>query len=513
MTWIILTVYFYFCKTDVEGSSGIYFARSYGNHMVLQGAPNRAVLWGFAHKIGDIVHVSLNNIEVATTTVIADPNGGLSGIWKVKLPAQQYQGPFVIEAHSSEGRARLIDVLFGDVWFCSGQDNMAFTMNQVLNHTEELNEAATYTEIRIFQTPLNVSNTSLTDLSHHSNWNLPNTRSLGGFSAVCWLFGKYLYQHIHWPIGLIESAWGGTMIEAWSSHDALAKCTSTGHTVHRANINLPSVLWNAMVSPFLPMTIYGAIWYQGESNTVHADRYACQFDAMITDWRQKFHNSSNGETNIAFPFGFVQLAGNSNDTKRIGGYPDLRWAQTANYGHVPNPQLQNVFMSVAMDLPDFDSPYRTQITSMFSLRIHPRDKEDVASRLVLAARAVAYGENGLDFQGPYPSAFKVQASSIAIEFNQGGSPVDVRSNMGFEICCTYHADPNYSCPLNSGWSAVNISSHTSSSILLDITSCTGHGQYIRGVRYAWHESPCQIKQCAIYGRDNDLPAPPFKHHL
>ncbi|KAL3884165.1 hypothetical protein ACJMK2_030385 [Sinanodonta woodiana] len=502
--WAILVVCFYICKTDVDGASGISFAKSYGNHMVLQGAPHRAILWGFAHKIGDVVHVSLNNTEVTTTTVIADHHGGSSGIWKVKLPAQNSKGPFVIQVSSSEGAASLSDVLFGDVWFCSGQSNMEFTMNQVFNNTQELNEAAKYSEIRTFHTTRDTSNTSLTDLSYVSQWNLPNAGTLRGFSAVCWLYGKYLYPHIHRPIGLIESSWGGTIIEAWSSHDALAKCTTTGHRVNRAtNPNLPSVLWNAMVNPFLPMTIYGAIWYQGEGNSGRADKYACQFPAMITDWRHRFHNASDGETNSTFPFGFVQLAGFNNDT-RIGGFPDLRWAQTANYGYVPNTNLPNVFMSVAMDLPDFASPYGS---------IHPRDKEDVASRLVLAARAVAYGEKGLDFQGPYPSTFNVQGSSLVIEFSQGKSPIQVRSNSGFEICCTQSTDPNYMCPLTVGWSAVNITTHSSSSITLNVTSCTHHGQHIKGVRYAWHESPCGVKQCAIYGRDNGLPAPPFKHHL
>ncbi|KAL3884163.1 hypothetical protein ACJMK2_030383 [Sinanodonta woodiana] len=502
MKWTILVVCLHLCRTNVDCASGISFARSYGNHMVLQGAPNRAVLWGFAHKIGDIVHVSLNNHEVTTTTVVAHSHGGSSGIWKVKLPAQNSKGPFVIHVSSSEGSATISDVLFGDVWFCSGQSNMGFKMNHVFNYTEELNEAAKYSEIRIFSTNRHTSNTSLTDLSSVNHWYLPNSTSVGNFSAVCWLYGKYLYPHIHRPIGLIESAWGGTIIEAWSSHDALAKCTTTGHRVNRAAQNHPSVLFNAMVSPFLPMTIYGVIWYQGESNSPHADRYVCQFPAMIADWRHKFHQASMGETNETFPFGFVQLAGNGNDTNR--GFPDLRWAQTANYGHVPNAQLPNVFMSVAMDLPDFHSPYGS---------VHPRDKQDVASRLVLAARAVAYGENGLDFQGPIPTKFTLHGSSLTIEFNQGNSPIEVRSDSGFEMCCTHSTDPNYQCPTTSGWSVAHMTSHSSSSITLDVTSCTAHGMHIRGVRYAWHEGPCQVKHCAIYGRDNDLPAPPFKHHV
>ncbi|KAK3591308.1 hypothetical protein CHS0354_004358 [Potamilus streckersoni] len=207
--------------------------------MVLQGAPHRAVLWGFAHKIGDNVHVSLNNNEVTTTTVTANPHGGSLGIWKVKLPAQKSKGPFVIHVSSSEGSASLTDVLFGDVWLCSCQSNMEFTVSQIFNHTEELNEAAKYADIRIFHAAHDTSNTSFTDLSHVSQWNLPTARTLGSFSSVCWLYGKNLYPHIQKPIGLIESSWGGTIIEAWSSHDALAKCSATGQRVNRYKKGLP----------------------------------------------------------------------------------------------------------------------------------------------------------------------------------------------------------------------------------------------------------------------------------
>jgi len=62
-----------------------------------------------------------------------------------------------------------------------------------------------------------------------------------------------------------------------------------------------------MVYPLLRNTIKGAIWYQGESNSGKATAYACQFPAMINDWRQKFHTASLGSTSVDFPFGFVQV--------------------------------------------------------------------------------------------------------------------------------------------------------------------------------------------------------------
>ena len=62
-----------------------------------------------------------------------------------------------------------------------------------------------------------------------------------------------------------------------------------------------------MIHPFLNMTIFGAIWYQGEANSNAPDTYNCTFPAMIDDWRQKWFLGSDGNTNKTFPFGFVQV--------------------------------------------------------------------------------------------------------------------------------------------------------------------------------------------------------------
>lgn len=175
-----------------------------------------------------------------------------------------------------------------------------------------------------------------------------------------------------YPIGLIDSDWGGTPIEVWMSPAALAKCNPNATPVAAASaaVAVPpdasakahplfgaptahSVLWNAMIHPFLNMTIYGAAWYQGESNanapsTSHAvpwlgcscgmpvstpchahphplpatcggawwcaagaapDSYNCTFPAMINDWRLKWNEGTQGEANPLFPFGFVQVGG------------------------------------------------------------------------------------------------------------------------------------------------------------------------------------------------------------
>ena len=103
-------------------------------------------------------------------------------------------------------------------------------------------------------------------------------------------------------------------------------------------------------------------------------------------------------------------------------FPSIRWKQTAEYGYVPNLKQPDVFMAVAMDLPDPNSPYQC---------IHPRDKTDVAERLALGARAIAYGEK-LDWTGPIMDSTSIQDSKITITV-KSGQQIEVRSLERFEV--------------------------------------------------------------------------------
>ena len=96
--------------------------------MVLQRGPQQAVLWGTADTEGDTVTIKVtgqgsHNAQVTTTVS--------HGAWKVKLPAQTAKGPFVIDVSSGDGHVTLHDVLFGDVWLCSGKIKMYFSLNHV----------------------------------------------------------------------------------------------------------------------------------------------------------------------------------------------------------------------------------------------------------------------------------------------------------------------------------------------------------------------------------------------
>ncbi|KAJ8280937.1 hypothetical protein GJAV_G00061270 [Gymnothorax javanicus] len=253
-----------------------------------------------------------------------------------------------------------------------------------------------------------------------------------------------------------------------------------------------SVLWNSMIHPLLNMTIKGAIWYQGEENTVyHLDKYACSFPTMIDDWRTAFHLGSGGQTAVDFPFGFVQISTNVKSSES-DNFPALRWQQTAGYGFAPNPRMKKTFMAVALDLPDDKSPWGS---------IHPRDKQDVAYRLTLGARAVAYGEKGVPFQGPFPANIQLSGDSLNITYTQAVSVTPSKSI--FEICCTQEKKP---CNSTSTWLAAPIMNWGSSNVQVSVSLCKN---VTSGVRYAWRDWPCDFKACPVYSANRELPAPPF----
>ncbi|RUS78410.1 hypothetical protein EGW08_013824 [Elysia chlorotica] len=479
------------------------FAKHFQDEMVLQRAPQSANIYGFSPSIGEklvmMVSHSMKN-DRYETTVEQGPNPGV-GVWLFTLDPMQAATVVSVRVEGENGVLTLSDVIFGDVWVCSGQSNMAFTVNMMLRAEEELADAHNYPNIRIFAAALETSDTPLDDLKDvMESWSKPSNASLGGnpwgqpwnfFSAVCWLYGKNIHKALGIPIGLVDTNWGGTPVEAWSSPDALDKCNVTSNAIRGPQAN--SVLWNAMVHPFLGMTIYGAIWYQGERNARHplVDRYACTFPAMIDDWRSKFHSVSKGQTNDTFPFGFVQLATNSPDPSKSFGFPDIRWHQTADYGYVPNERMQNVFMAVAMDLPGFTSKFGS---------IHPQDKTDVGYRLSLSGLKYAYGREEV-CQGPFPSKIITAGKLINITYGNVKT-VEVRDWSGFELLCAG------SKASDEVWLPTRLISNYTNTVSLYLSVCL-QNQKVMGVRYAWRESPCSFKKCAIYETVNGLPGPPF----
>ncbi|XP_038548360.1 sialate O-acetylesterase [Micropterus salmoides] len=477
---LITLAYFYNCDGKLR------FASYYGDHMVLQMSPEKALLWGYGPE-GAQVTVFLSGPVQQTTS----PATVTKGIWQVTLDPVEAGGPYNVTATAQNSTATLTDVLFGDVWLCGGQSNMYFKTSQIFNASEELALAAKYPHIRTFMAALNQSETELIDLIQVSlPWSVPTT-NVAEFSAVCWLFGRYMYDNLKYPIGLVESCWGGTPVEAWSSSRALRQC---GLEKTKRGPEINSVLWNAMIHPMLNMTIKGALWYQGEKNAdYHQNKYNCSFPAMIDDWRMAFHQGSGGQTALDFPFGFVQLSTNIKGSTDEG-FPNIRWHQTADAGFVPNTRMKKTFMAVALDLPDETSPYGT---------IHPRDKQDVAYRLTLGARAVAYNEKDVPFLGPFPHQILSTRLYLNITYDQ--TVYVTQSKDIFEICCSRNQAP---CGPQSPWVPAGIMQWDQTTVQLSTSLCPATDE-VAALRYAWRDWPCDFKACPIYSASRILPAPPF----
>uniref|UniRef100_H2ZGF7 Sialate O-acetylesterase domain-containing protein n=1 Tax=Ciona savignyi TaxID=51511 RepID=H2ZGF7_CIOSA len=159
--------------------------------------------------------------------------------------------------------------------------------------------------------------------------------------------------------------------------------------------------------------------------------------------------------------------------------------------------MPNTFMAVAMDLPDNGSPFGS---------IHPRDKDDVATRLVAGSLNVAYGRN-IAFQGPFPLSLVRSEQNHVVLTYPNDQKLHVTEQGSFQVCCT--APCNISEPTPSpSWTWTPIISHQHPAITIDTRACINSGGKAEMIRYAWSLTPCEFKKCSVYN-DQGFPAPPF----
>jgi sialate O-acetylesterase len=170
----------------------------------------------------------------------------------------------------------------------------------------------------------------------------------------------------------------------------------------------PAALFNGMVAPVTPYTIKGVIWYQGESNSrqAFAPMYAKLFPAMIADWREHWREGN-------FPFLFVQISNYTSVPSE--NWPIIREAQRRTLS------VANTAMAVTIDVGDPDN-------------VHPPDKQTVAARLALAARALAYGEN-VEYAGPAFRQATPESDAVRVWFDHTANGLVAKgaSLQGFEI--------------------------------------------------------------------------------
>jgi sialate O-acetylesterase len=376
--------------------------------MVLQ-RDARLTVWGWAAP-GEQIQVEVRGQHVTTR---ADARGQ----WAGSIGPLTAGGPYDMTV-SGKNTVVLHDVLVGDVWLASGQSNMEFPLEGSgewktgVYHAEQEVAAAHYPRVRLFKVQRKVAFSPAQDVDG-DGWVAVTPDTVGNFSAVAYLFGRELHERYRIPIGMIETDWGGTVAEAWVSETGLKAFPEFREPAAANDHNRPSVLFNGMVNPLTHFRIKGVIWYQGEANAMdnRAAQYRRLFPALIEDWRSQWA--------YQVPFLFVQLAGYGHNEAEPAEYSwaELREAQSMALS------LPATGMATAIDIGDEND-------------IHPKDKQDVAHRLVLAAAHGVYADNVID-SGPTYQSMRIEGNRIHIRFSNVGSGLWIKDGQGdcrgFEI--------------------------------------------------------------------------------
>lgn len=180
----------------------------FNDGMVLQRDQSIPV-WGWANA-GEKIEVQFKKQIVKTK---ADKNGK----WMINLKPEAAGGPFEIII-KGKNTITLKDVLVGEVWICSGQSNMEFTVSQAMNFAEEIKDAD-FPMIRQFMVEKDMATTPKQTIKS-GKWSECNKNTVGNFTAVGFFCAKKLYSELKVPIGIINTSWGGTCVETWTSREA-----------------------------------------------------------------------------------------------------------------------------------------------------------------------------------------------------------------------------------------------------------------------------------------------------
>jgi sialate O-acetylesterase len=399
-----------------------------GDNMVIQHG-GKVNLWGWAEP-GKSLTIKGDWQKDAMKAV-----AGKDGKWMAAIDAPKAGGPYTI-TFTGKNTVTLRNILCGEVWVCSGQSNMAFTLGDnglywckgIPGWEQAVAEANSLPQIRLFDVPYNPKDTPQTNVD--AKWTVATGPNARKFSAVGYLYAKRLNKELGVPVGMIGSYYGASNAETWTRNEILmadkefkadaesyytktlppyekaakaypakladykaaaAKAKAEGKPAPKApkepqapRNKEPSALYNGMIAPVIPFNIRGAIWYQGESNP-DPNLYRRLFPAMIANWRGDW-----GEGD--FPFYFVQLA----PYDKVN--PAICEVQTETMLKVPN-----TGMAVITDVGE-------------KTNIHPRDKFTVANRLAQWALAKTYGMD-VPFCGPLYKGMKKEDGRIRISFD------------------------------------------------------------------------------------------------
>lgn len=360
------------------------------SNMVLQ--RNTSVkIWGWATP-GEKI-----SIKASWISEILKITASENGRWEIAIKTTLSKESQSIQLKSSESNINLENILFGEVWVCSGQSNMRMPLKGYTGQpTFEGNlsvATSKNTNLRLFSITENGSPSPLDSVSNYKKWEIAAPETSKDFSAVAYFYGKQLQAILDVPVGLIMTSWGGTRIQPWMSKEAIAPFLEVNEVKKDTTEKykrIPSAIFNAMINPITSYTIRGAIWYQGETNRNEPKIYQKLLPEMVKDWRKQWNIGD-------FPFYYVQIAPNKYVDKSKSQY--LREAQLKALDFIPNSGMA-VLSDIGSDV-----------------TIHPPRKKEVAERLLFIALNKTYGMKDVDCTGPVYKSMTEKEGALLLSFD------------------------------------------------------------------------------------------------
>lgn len=423
-------------------------------------------VWGKA-KDGEIVTVEFDG-EKATTTA-------KDGKWMVKLKPHKAGGPFTLTI-AGENTVTVKNVLVGEVWLCSGQSNMEFPFHYAANMATE-KPMASYPNLRKFRVTRKAALQPLEEVT--GQWVECSPNTVESFSAVAYFFGRDIHKATGFPVGLIESMWGQTGAQSWTSCSGLEKDQELHGYVEtlktlvnnsdQANQKYPQELadyeanlkqWKESVgnpyeqalktwaaeneinktagNPLTPKPKLSAPKPQPPRVPDGGEQTPSSlYNGMIapiipyaikgTIWYQGEANAGKpAEYKTLFP----RMIADWREKWAQGEFPFL-FVQIAPHVHM-GPELREAQLLTWKKTPGTAMAVTTDVGQADD--IHPRQKEPVGARLALAARALAYGEK-IEYSGPEFDSMKVDQNQVILSFKHLGTGLMAKDGVlkGFTI--------------------------------------------------------------------------------
>ncbi|MDR1683047.1 MAG: hypothetical protein LBS25_06635 [Candidatus Symbiothrix sp.] len=401
----------------------------FGNKMMFQ--QNKPIkIWGTATEGKEITVDLYKGETLLDSKNVTTP---ASKLWEVTFDAQTASlDKYHFDVKEGENVIQSVeDILVGEVWLSSGQSNMALNVAGTIDG-QTLMANADNDRIRFFLEP--TANTAPwipnTDIQG-AYWGSGNDgMQVGKVSAVAYAMAVKLQQELNIPIGIINSAVGGSVIEAWLPAQDIDTDPGLVLDMKRLGLyldeefypdgtNQMSSFYNLKINPLLGYGITGMIWYQGESNSQRPQLYARQLDLLKKAYERVF-----GFTDNDMPFIFSHVC---------------PWIQTLENPQYLAPLAEAMYDAWAMNQDDMAMLplYDTDITYVGNVVIHPTNKTPVGRRFATAALNLVYNPSG-EYTAPVFESFTIQDDTIIAKFAHVGDGLKTVNGIdevrGFAIC-------------------------------------------------------------------------------